>query len=60
VQELLLRHRARTAVVCPAGLRVKWQEEMLDRFGLEFRIVNSEAMGQLRRDRGVRPSVFTS
>ena len=40
VQELLLRHRARTVVVvCPAGLCVKWQEEMLDRFGLEFRIM---------------------
>ncbi len=39
IQELLLRHRARTVlVVCPAGLCVKWQEEMLDRFGLEFRI----------------------
>ncbi|HSH58944.1 MAG TPA: SNF2-related protein [Acidimicrobiales bacterium] len=50
-QELLLRHRARTVlVVCPAGLVVKWQEEMRDRFGLEFRIVNTDAVRQLRRD----------
>src|ERR687883_598706 len=29
VQELLLRHRARTVlVVCPASLCVKWREEM--------------------------------
>src|SRR4051794_37361628 len=61
VQELLLRHRARTVlVVCPAGLTVKWQEEMLDRFGLEFRIVNTDAVRQLRRDRGVGANVFTS
>jgi hypothetical protein len=61
VQELLLRHRARTVlVVCPAGLCVKWQEEMLERFGLEFRIVNTDALRQLRRDRGVGANVFTS
>ena len=62
VQELLLRHRARTVVVVclPAGLCVKWQEEMRDRFGLEFRIVNTDAVRQLRRDRGVGANVFTS
>lgn len=61
VQELLLRHRARTVlVVCPAGLTIKWQEEMRDRFGLEFRIVNTDAVRQLRRDRGVGANVFTS
>src|SRR5215216_1199357 len=61
VQEFLLRHRARTVlVVCPAGLCVKWREEMLDRFGLEFRIVNTDAVRQLRRDRGVGANVFTS
>jgi superfamily II DNA or RNA helicase len=61
VQELLLRHRARTVlVVCPAGLCIKWQEEMHDRFGLEFRIVNTDAVRQLRRDRGVGANVFTS
>lgn len=61
VQELLLRHRARTVlVVCPAGLCIKWQEEMHDRFGLEFRIINTDAVRQLRRDRGVGANVFTS
>jgi len=61
VQELLLRHRARTVlVVCPAGLTIKWEEEMRDRFGLEFRIVNTDAVRELRRDRGVGANVFTS
>ena len=61
VQELLLRHRARTVVVvCPAGLCVKWQEEMRDRFGLDFRIINTDAVRQLRRERGVGANIFSS
>jgi SNF2 family DNA or RNA helicase len=41
VQELLLRHRARTAqVVCPASLQIQWRDEMREKFGLEFRIVD--------------------
>src|SRR5215213_2339945 len=54
IQELLLRHRAHTVlIVCPASLVLKWRGEMLDRFGVEFRIVDSDAVKQLRRDRGV-------
>jgi superfamily II DNA or RNA helicase len=60
VQELLLRHRAHTVlVVCPASICLKWQQEMLDRFGLEFRIVDSAAVKQLRRDRGVSANIWT-
>lgn len=54
VQEMLLRHRARTVVVvCPASLCVKWQNEMQEKFGLEFRIVDAELIRNLRRDRGL-------
>ena len=61
VQELLLRHRAHSViVVCPASLCIKWKEEMRDRFGLEFRIANTDAVRQLRRDRGVGANIFTS
>ncbi len=61
VQELLLRHRARTVlVVCPASLCLKWQDEMRDKFGLEFRIVDAEAVSQLRRERGVGANLWTS
>lgn len=60
VQELLLRHRARTVwVVCPPNLSLKWQEEMLEKFGLEFRIADSALVRQLRRDRGLAANVFT-
>ena len=42
-QEMLLRHRARTVlVVCPSSLQVKWRNEMAEKFGLEFRIVDTE------------------
>lgn len=54
VQELLLRRRARTVlIVCPSSLQIQWQEEMRDKFGLEFRIIDSAALGQLRRKRGL-------
>jgi superfamily II DNA or RNA helicase len=60
IQELLLRHRARTVIiVCPAGLCVKWQDEMREKFGLDFRIVNSETMKDARRTHGVHANPFT-
>lgn len=41
-QELVLRHRARRVlIVCPAGLQVQWREQMRDKFGLRFRILDS-------------------
>lgn len=59
IQELLLRHRARTAViVCPPSLSLKWQDEMREKFGLEFTIVNSELMAQVRRTHGLHANPF--
>lgn len=60
VQELLLRHRARTVcVVAPAGLAVKWQEEMRDKFGLDFVIVNSDELKFIRRKHGAHVNPFS-
>ncbi|MEO8391574.1 MAG: DISARM system SNF2-like helicase DrmD [Chloroflexota bacterium] len=54
IQELIVRNRARTVlVVCPAGLQIHWRDQMRDKFGLEFRIVDSELLRQLRRNRGL-------
>lgn len=54
VQEMILRHRVRSVlIICPSSLQVQWQEEMRDKFGLEFRIIDSETMSQLRRKRGI-------
>jgi superfamily II DNA or RNA helicase len=52
--ELIIRHRARRVmVVCPASLQVQWRDQMRDKFGLDFRIVDSELMRDLRRRRGI-------
>ncbi|MGF6763371.1 superfamily II DNA or RNA helicase [Paraburkholderia sp. GAS33] len=61
IQELLLRHRARTVlIVCPASLQEKWRVEMLDKFGLDFRVVDSDYIKQLRRERGIHANPWTS
>ncbi len=54
VQEMILRHRVRSVlIICPSSLQVQWKEEMRDKFGLDFRVVDSEAISQLRRKRGI-------
>lgn len=59
IQELLLRHRARSVIiVCPPSLSLKWQDEMREKFGLDFVIVNSDLMAQVRRSRGLAANPF--
>ena len=59
-QELIIRHRARRIlVICPAALQVQWHDQMRDKFGLEFRIVDSELMRMLRRERGLHVNPWT-
>lgn len=58
-QELLLRHRTqRIMIVCPAGLTMKWRDEMAEKFGLDFTIIDSERCAQLRRDYGSAANPF--
>jgi SNF2 family DNA or RNA helicase len=59
-QELLLRHRVRTImIVCPAGLTIKWQEEMAERFGLDCTTVDADHVRTLRRTHGLAANPFT-
>lgn len=61
IQELLIRHRARTVmVICPASLQLKWQTEMQEKFGLEFRIVDTDYVKSVRRERGIHVNPWTS
>ena len=61
VQEMLLRHRARTVLVlCPASLQEKWRVEMQEKFGLEFRVVDTDYVKRLRRERGLHANPWTS
>ena len=61
IQELLLRHRARTVmIVCPASLQEKWRVEMLEKFGIDFRVVDTDYIKRLRRERGIHANPWTS
>jgi superfamily II DNA/RNA helicase len=61
MQELLIRHRARTIfIVCPASLQIKWREEMWQKFGLEFKIIDSAYLHELRKSRGIHANPWTS
>jgi len=61
IQELLLRHRARTILIaCPASLQEKWRVEMLEKFGLDFRVVDTDYIKKLRRERGIHANPWTS
>lgn len=57
--ELLLRNRARRImIVCPAGLTLKWRDEMAEKFGLDFTVIDSERCAQVRRDFGSAANPF--
>ncbi len=58
--ELILRHRARRIlVVCPSSLQIQWRDQMRDKFGLDFRIVDSSLMRELRRKRGIHANPWS-
>lgn len=57
--ELLLRHRAkRVMVICPAGLTTKWRDEMAEKFGLDFTVIDSEQCALVRRLHGSAANPF--
>ena len=61
VQELLIRHRARSVlVVAPASNLTNWQREMREKFGLDFQIVDTDFLRQFRRTRGIRANPWTA
>jgi len=54
LQELIIRNRVRTVVIaCPASLQIQWRDQMRDKFGLDFRIIDSDLFKELRRRRGI-------
>lgn len=53
-QELMIRSACRRIlIVCPSSLPIQWRDQMRDKFGLDFRIVNSDLLRELRRTRGL-------
>jgi superfamily II DNA or RNA helicase len=60
IQEMLLRFRARRVlVVCPAPLTIKWREEMDSKFGLDFTVLDTLQLKQLRRTHGLQANPFS-
>lgn len=60
IQEMLLRNRARRVlVVCPAPLTGKWHEELLEKFGLDFTVLDAAALKALRRSHGLEANPFS-
>jgi len=35
-------------VVCPSSIQIQWRDEMRNKFGLEFRIVDAGLLKELR------------
>ena len=61
IQELLIRHRARTVlIVAPASDLTNWQREMHEKFGLKFQIIDSEFIKNFRRERGIQANPWTA
>lgn len=57
--ELMLRHRGkRIMIVCPAGLTIKWHDEMAEKFGLDFTVIDSEQCALVRRVHGSAANPF--
>ncbi|WP_081057575.1 DISARM system SNF2-like helicase DrmD [Burkholderia diffusa] len=52
-QELIHNHRAsRVLIVCPAHLKIKWVDEMAEKFGLEFKIIDRDSVLKMRKEYG--------
>ncbi|MAQ13218.1 MAG: hypothetical protein CMN30_00260 [Sandaracinus sp.] len=53
LQELLLRQRVEfVLVICPAAVQLQWKEEMAQRFGLQFEVMNRSFVARRRQERG--------
>lgn len=61
LQELISRNRVRDCfIVCPASLQVQWQEEMDEKFNLQFHIIDRQAILNLRREYGTHVNPWQS
>src|SRR5665647_1268745 len=68
VQEMILRHRVRTVmIVCPSSLQIQWQDEMKEKFNIDFTVLDSDQIYEMQRTLGmdanpwkVYPHIITS
>ena len=61
LQELLLRQRVHRAVVaCPASVLLQWRDELAQRFGLGFVVMDKAYVNARRRERGFGVNPWTT
>ena len=61
LQELLLRQRVHRVVVsCPASVLLQWRDELAQRFGLGFVIMDKAYVNARRRERGFGVNPWTT
>jgi superfamily II DNA or RNA helicase len=60
-RELLMRKKVREIVVaCPPSMLLQWQEELEQRFGLPFEILDKDFVARIRRERGFGVNPWTA
>ncbi len=61
LQELVLRQRVhRVVVACPASVLLQWRDELAQRFGLSFVIIDKSYVNARRRERGFGVNPWTT
>src|SRR5450631_2336752 len=60
-RELLMRKKVREIVVaCPPSMLLQWQDELEQRFGLPFEILDKDFIARIRRERGFGVNPWTT
>ena len=60
LQELIRQRRIRRIlIVCPSSLQIQWQDEMKEKFNLDFSIINSDEVYAIQRELGLDANPWT-
>ncbi len=60
VQELIRQRRIRRIlIVCPSSLQIQWQDEMREKFNIEFKVLDSSEVLAVQRELGMDANPWT-
>jgi len=60
LQELIRQRRLRRIlIVCPSSLQIQWQDEMREKFNIEFIVLDSDKSYEIQRELGVDANPWT-
>ncbi|QLH74481.1 MAG: DEAD/DEAH box helicase family protein [Methanomassiliicoccales archaeon] len=61
LQELIRQRRIRRImIICPASLQIQWQDEMREKFHLDFEIMDSDKVFQVQKELGIDLNPWTA